>query len=209
MSYDRTASRDRRTIIVSNIILAFARQGVSIEAISLATATMIEQVRATCRRGISTGELLTMPPATSADRKSWMQTEIAKLREQVATLESLNKELRCEVHGKVDSNPYLGIANLTTSEAVLLNTLANAPRHVSKDRVYFALFGQRIERDQPQPKIVDVFVCKARKKLEKHGIEIGTVWGQGYALDADNKAKLRKLAGLPEVAAPALQPAAA
>jgi len=37
-------------------------------------------------------------------------------------------------------------------------------------------------RDEPQVKIVDVFVCKARKKLAHVGspLAIETVWGQGY-----------------------------
>ncbi len=38
--------------------------------------------------------------------------------------------------------------------------------------------------DEPEGKIVDVFVCKLRKKLSKIGGEeyIDTVWGRGYAL---------------------------
>ena len=38
-------------------------------------------------------------------------------------------------------------------------------------------------RDEPESKIVDVFVCKLRHKLEKAGLKgaaIETVWGQGY-----------------------------
>ena len=40
-------------------------------------------------------------------------------------------------------------------------------------------------RDEPESKIVDVFVCKLRHKLEKAGLRgaaIQTVWGQGYKL---------------------------
>lgn len=40
-------------------------------------------------------------------------------------------------------------------------------------------------RDEPESKIVDVFVCKLRHKLEKAGLKgaaIETVWGQGYKL---------------------------
>ena len=39
--------------------------------------------------------------------------------------------------------------------------------------------------DEPEPKIIDVFVCKLRKKLTKAtGGEsyIETVWGRGYTL---------------------------
>ena len=36
--------------------------------------------------------------------------------------------------------------------------------------------------DEPEVKIIDVFVCKLRKKLAQAGADnmIGTVWGRGY-----------------------------
>jgi two-component system cell cycle response regulator CtrA len=38
--------------------------------------------------------------------------------------------------------------------------------------------------DEPEVKIVDVFVCKIRKKLAAVGLGdfIGTVWGRGYTV---------------------------
>ena len=39
--------------------------------------------------------------------------------------------------------------------------------------------------DEPEPKIIDVFICKLRRKLElagASGVNIDTVWGQGYIL---------------------------
>ena len=38
---------------------------------------------------------------------------------------------------------------------------------------------------KPEPKIIDVFICKLRRKLElagARGMSIDTVWGQGYIL---------------------------
>lgn len=42
-------------------------------------------------------------------------------------------------------------------------------------------------RDEPQVKIVDVFICKARKKLADVGAPnaIETAWGQGYRWNLD------------------------
>lgn len=37
--------------------------------------------------------------------------------------------------------------------------------------------------DEPEAKIIDVFICKLRRKLEKAGLQgaaIETIWGQGY-----------------------------
>ena len=39
--------------------------------------------------------------------------------------------------------------------------------------------------DEPEPKIIDVFICKLRRKLELAGalgMSIDTLWGQGYIL---------------------------
>jgi two-component system cell cycle response regulator CtrA len=38
--------------------------------------------------------------------------------------------------------------------------------------------------DEPEMKIIDVFICKLRKKLQQAGVDsmIGTVWGRGYVL---------------------------
>ena len=38
--------------------------------------------------------------------------------------------------------------------------------------------------DEPEVKIIDVFVCKLRKKLNRVGAEgiIGTIWGRGYMI---------------------------
>ena len=38
--------------------------------------------------------------------------------------------------------------------------------------------------DEPEMKIIDVFICKLRKKLAQAGADnlIGTVWGRGYMM---------------------------
>jgi len=38
--------------------------------------------------------------------------------------------------------------------------------------------------DEPEMKIIDVFICKLRKKLAQAGAGnlIGTVWGRGYMM---------------------------
>ena len=39
--------------------------------------------------------------------------------------------------------------------------------------------------DEPETKIIDVFICKLRHKLVENGAEglsVDTVWGQGYML---------------------------
>jgi two-component system cell cycle response regulator CtrA len=59
--------------------------------------------------------------------------------------------------------------------------------------------------DEPEAKIIDVFICKLRKKLAQAGAEdlIGTVWGRGYVLREPQPARsaTRPTADGPRIAA--------
>ncbi|MEC7243978.1 MAG: response regulator transcription factor, partial [Pseudomonadota bacterium] len=52
--------------------------------------------------------------------------------------------------------------------------------------------------DEPDSKIINVFVCKLRRKLEKRGLKharIDTVWGQGHvSRDEDEKNEAEAIA---------------
>ena len=53
-------------------------------------------------------------------------------------------------------------------------------------------------RDEPELKIIDVFICKLRKKLHQAGAPasgcIETVWGRGYALRNPEPERVAKVA---------------
>ena len=76
------------------------------------------------------------------------------------------------------------VLNLTRKEFDLLEALATQKgRTLNKEAILERIYGGR---DEPQPKIIDVFVCKLRKKLADalggDGV-IRTVWGQGYTIE--------------------------
>ncbi|TIU02389.1 MAG: response regulator transcription factor [Mesorhizobium sp.] len=76
--------------------------------------------------------------------------------------------------------------HLTSQETLLLTTLASRPGAVvTKAMCMLALYSGR---DEPQLKIIDVFVCKLRKKIAAAtgGLDvIQTVWGQGFRFVAE------------------------
>jgi two-component system, cell cycle response regulator CtrA len=75
------------------------------------------------------------------------------------------------------------VAALARQEFALFEALWEArPRTLTKEQLLKALYGLLPEADMAEIKIIDVFVCKARKKLAATGIEIGTVWGRGYRM---------------------------
>jgi len=73
--------------------------------------------------------------------------------------------------------------DLTAKEFRIIEFLALRKGAVlSKDTFLSHLYGGI---DEPEPKIIDVFICKLRRKLVDNGakgLNIDTVWGQGYTL---------------------------
>ncbi|MGI4796834.1 MAG: winged helix-turn-helix domain-containing protein [Janthinobacterium lividum] len=73
--------------------------------------------------------------------------------------------------------------HLTGKEAAILELLVTRKGQVlTKDAFLNHLYGGM---DEPEPKIIDVFICKLRKKLQNAGAGnmIGTCWGRGYVLN--------------------------
>lgn len=76
--------------------------------------------------------------------------------------------------------------HLTGKEMLVLTLLAsNRGRTQSKEMILNNLY--LLEQDEAEIKIVDVFVCKIRRKLDEihlgAGKVIQTVWGRGYQID--------------------------
>jgi len=71
---------------------------------------------------------------------------------------------------------------LTAKEFALLQLLMMRKNMVmTKEAILAQLYGGL---DEPEVKIIDVFVCKIRKKLAAVGVAdfVGTVWGRGYTI---------------------------
>lgn len=97
------------------------------------------------------------------------------MRERVRQLESL---IMPSVHVPIEWR-------LTPAEARVFQHLTS--RDVAtKQSIMTALYSDRAD-DEVEIKIVDVFVCKMRKKLTPFGVGITTIWGTGYALNDRNK----------------------
>ena len=75
------------------------------------------------------------------------------------------------------------VLNLTSKEYSLFELLAlRKGTTINKEQFLNHLYGGL---DEPEMKIIDVFLCKIRRKLEKltpNEEYIQTVWGRGYIL---------------------------
>lgn len=72
---------------------------------------------------------------------------------------------------------------LTRREAGFLNALrAAAPGMVHPDRMMIALYG--LNDEAPEPKTLDVYLCKVRRRLmeAQTRIQVETIYGRGWRL---------------------------
>lgn len=103
------------------------------------------------------------------------------LREQVRQLkQALTGDLRWPIEWR-----------LTRVETIVLGVLMTRarPGHAA---FWCALYAD--SEDPPDAKVLDVHVCKLRRKLKPLGILIRTEWGMGWHLPAADRARLRKIA---------------
>lgn len=105
-----------------------------------------------------------------------------ELRDRIAQLE--------ETLGmNFDSPAWIG---LTGNEAKLFGLLM-ARDAVTKSGAMDVLYGLGPDADVADEKIIDVFICKLRAKLDKFEIKIETNWGQGYFMTEEAKRLTREL----------------
>ena len=116
-----------------------------------------------------------------AARLETVEVENEMLREQIAKLELL---LGMQAAAPIEFR-------LTGKEEGVFGVLM-AREIATKEMVMFALYSS-LGKDEAEPKIVDVFICKIRRKLKPFGIDIKTVWGKGYYLTPEAKRSVKEL----------------
>lgn len=186
----------------SDVVIVFARCGVPLETMARALAITADQVQTICARAVANDDLQVIPPRKPENWRSSMMAELVNLRGTVSALQEEVRALRGATSDDVAQ--FTGVAGLTDSEAALICAIAKFGK-ISKARAYNALYGLDLDGG-PEPKIIDVLLCKARKKLTPHGVEIRTVWGVGLEMTRENVERFRALAPdyVPKIDSPPL-----
>lgn len=63
---------------------------------------------------------------------------------------------------------------------------------VTREGLYTVMYEGRPECDWPEPKVLDIHLCRLRKVLRTHGATVVTKWGAGWHMPADSKAIIRE-----------------
>lgn len=112
--------------------------------------------------------------------------ELYLLRDRVAELEELLGLGR-------NITPEIVRLGFSPSEAAVLGVLLQRNGFARPEFIWSALYGSTRDCDQPDIKIIDVWLSKIRKKLRESGaaISIETVLHHGWQLTEKSKTELR------------------
>ncbi len=108
------------------------------------------------------------------------EEELDEAREQIRILRGIK-----------EYDPRLRIAfRLTKIEGLLLSILCEREM-VRKADLHSCVYAGKLDDKVAEEKIIDVWVCKMRRRLKVFGIEIQTLWGQGYYMKVADKEKVK------------------
>lgn len=154
------------------IAVALADEGVPVAAIARSVKHPSEDVRAALREAIDMGRIVEMP------RDDWPP--------------HMRRAERLPSSGQTHTDEQLAgycrrLFKLTRLEATVMVPLLKRDE-ASKASLHSAIQSARATRspssiDETDPKMVDVVICKMRKKLREHGVEIKTLWAKGYFIE--------------------------
>lgn len=108
-----------------------------------------------------------------------IRRELAAANERLAERDETIRQLRALLLPQADLPLEW---ELTHREARVFRAMLGVDM-LTREAAMAALYSDRPD-DAPDQKIVDVFICKLRKKTRPYGVAIDTVWGQGWRLNS-------------------------
>lgn len=138
-----------------------------------------------------------------------LEMEKVRLQKRITELEGTVAEYDLQLRqqgGRIDTDMKWQLHNhigMTPSELTLLFLLLTRREGLTKGAIMEALYSHDHSADEvPEIKIVDVFICKLRKRLrEKAGLHPGTIqtiWGKGYKIASEHRPALLRHLGIDE-----------
>lgn len=182
---------DPRIESTTAVAVRLADEGIPVRAIARATRIPSEDIYEMLHEAIASGAIVEMPKddwpvGSNRDQRSRLH---GTLLEQDETLRFMCSRL----------------FKVTRLQAAILATLLKRAE-VTKAQLHIVIEQNRpsANRDETDPKMVDVLICHLRKKLKPHGVAIETVWGIGYLISPTERDKAVRLLEDYSAAAPAL-----
>lgn len=160
---------DADPLPVNSIIVRLADEGIPIRAIARAVHISSGDLYEMLRDAMSTGQIVEMP------KDDWPPGSTRGARALfVGSPFETEHALTCACARFFKASPL---------EAAMLAMMLRR-NEVTKEQLHTVVERKRQGKTETDLKIVDVMICKLRKKLSPHDIKIETMWGMGYLIPA-------------------------
>lgn len=176
-----TSKQSVRSRVWHNVAVRLADEGVPVRAIMRSLMLPYDEVREVLEAASDRGLIVAIP------RDEWPPG----MRRDERMPDTVPLEFEDEHMTMLVMRTF----KFTTAEAKMFVVLLRRPE-VTKGTLHTAIQRDPSGAEEPSEiKIVDVYICKLRKKLPPD-IHIETIWGRGYALPHVCKAEAYKMLGL-------------
>ena len=109
-----------------------------------------------------------------------LRKRIVFLEDRVSLLEEQNVQLSELL--KVDTWVPPVALKLNKAESRVMGLLFHHTKPLTKCKIIDLLYWDVLGKDHPDSRIINVLICRIRKKLKPYNLEVKTVWGQGFYL---------------------------
>lgn len=162
-----------------DILVRLADEGVPVAAIARASQLPSDEVREHLQDALAAGTILEVP------NNDWPVDSRRATRAPCTPAEKLD-----DTHLTMSC---IRLFKITGLQAAMLSVLLRRPE-VTKEVLHQVIEQRRGQnKEQTDPKMVDVVICHLRKKMKVFGIEIHTIWAKGYCMEAPMRASALKM----------------
>ncbi|HUD11885.1 MAG TPA: helix-turn-helix domain-containing protein, partial [Candidatus Saccharimonadia bacterium] len=169
------------------IAVRLALEGVPVAAIARALLFPSSDVRETLQFHLDLGSIVEMPAsdwAPTARRADHLPAFLAAIPEAVQ-LNSIQRRMKFT---RLEAGFMLVLLKREEADKDVLHYVIETQRALRRSRLS--------NSDPVDPKMVDVIICKMRKKLKPMDITISTLWGRGYWLPDESRKIVETILGI-------------
>ncbi len=171
-----------KIVSLEDAMVALADEGVPVRAIARATHMPLDETYELLKEAVDDGTLIELP------QSDWPPGSLRRSRkpsgQSILNLDDATLQLACSK-----------VFKMTRLQAAVFVAIIRRPE-ITKDQVHTAIEATRSPNADPtDQKMIDVVICHIRKKTKDYGIELRTVWGQGYMLAHSEREKVLALLG--------------
>jgi DNA-binding response OmpR family regulator len=161
-------------VVVEHAAIRLADEGIPVRAIARSLKTPSDEIYEILHDAIATGLLLEMPKddwPVGSSRANRISFNGSPLEDEEAFMFACARAFK-----------------VTKLEVAVLTILLKRAQ-ATKEQLHHAIKQSRpgAEREEIDPKIVDVVICHLRKKLKDQQVQIQTVWGIGYLISLTDR----------------------